>query len=116
MTTVRGMFGTPVTAVGADVANLSVDDIIAIDVDINGVWHQWNVGYNYPTPFFFGIVAGSGESIDGITFSPTLSNWVGIDNFSYAGADSSTPEPGSILLLGSGILGVAGILRRKLML
>jgi hypothetical protein len=29
---------------------------------------------------------------------------------------TSTPEPGSMMLLGSGILGVAGVLRRKLML
>ena len=29
---------------------------------------------------------------------------------------NSTPEPGSLLLLGSGILGAAGILRRKLLL
>jgi hypothetical protein len=112
MTTVRGMFNTPVGAVGADVANLSVNDTIAIDVDINGTWYQWNVAYTYPNAFFWGIVAGPGETIDGITFSPTTSNWVGIDNFAYGG----TPEPGTIALLGSGILGLAGVLRRKLML
>jgi hypothetical protein len=28
---------------------------------------------------------------------------------------SSTPEPGTLALLGSGILGVAGLLRRKLL-
>jgi hypothetical protein len=113
MTTVRGMFSTPVMAVGADVANLSVNDTIAINVDINGTWYQWNVAYTYPNAFFWGIVAGAGETIDGITFSPTTSNWVGIDNFSYGG--TASPEPGTIALLGSGILGLAGVLRRKLM-
>lgn len=114
LTTVRGTFGTPVGAVGADVANLGVSDTIAIDVDINGTWYQWNVAYTYPSAFFWGIVAGNGETIDGITFSPTTSNWIGIDNFSYGG--TGTPEPGTIALLGSGILGLAGVLRRKLML
>jgi hypothetical protein len=114
MTTVRGMFGTPVGAVGADVANLGANDTIGINVDINGTWYQWNVAYTFPNAFFWGIVAGPGETIDGITYSPTTSNWVGIDNFAYGA--SGTPEPGTIALLGSGILGLAGVLRRKLML
>lgn len=37
----------------------------------------------------------------------------GVTGLSYA---SSTPEPGSIMLLGSGVLGLAGVIRRKLML
>ena len=37
------------------------------------------------------------------------------DSFVFVGvASSSTPEPGSLVLLGSGILGLAGVLRRKL--
>ena len=111
MTTVQGMFATPVGAVGADVANLSVNDTIAINVDINGVWYTWNVPYTYPDAFFWGIVAGPGESILGITYSPTTSDWVGIDNFSYG---STVPEPGTIAMLGTGLLGVAGVLRRKM--
>jgi hypothetical protein len=35
----------------------------------------------------------------------------GIDDVSYNGA--STPEPSSLLLLGSGVLGLAGVVRRK---
>jgi hypothetical protein len=112
MTTVQGMFANPVGAVGADVGNLSVNDTIAINVDINGVWYSWNVPYTYPNPFFWGIVAGPGEAIYGITYGPTTSNWVGIDNFSYG----AVPEPGTIAMLGTGVLGLAGVLRRKLLL
>lgn len=111
MTTVQGTFATAVGAVGADVANLSVNDTIAINVEINGTWYLWSVPYTYPTPFFWGIVAGAGESIDAITFSPTTSNWVGIDNFAYG---SNIPEPGTMVMLGTGLVGLAGVLRRKL--
>ena len=35
--------------------------------------------------------------------------------FTISGSQATTPEPGSIMLFGSGILGIAGVLRRKLM-
>lgn len=38
----------------------------------------------------------------------------GGESFTLNGGTSSTPEPSSIMLLGSGILGFAGVLRRKL--
>jgi hypothetical protein len=36
------------------------------------------------------------------------------ESFTITGGQPTTPEPSSILLLGSGILGLAGVLRRKL--
>jgi PEP-CTERM motif len=36
------------------------------------------------------------------------------ESFTLSGGSGTTPEPSSILLFGSGILGVAGILRRRL--
>ncbi len=114
MTTVRGMFGSGVTGVGADVANLSVNDSITIAVDINGGWSQYQVAYTYPNAFFWGIIAAPGETIDGITFSPTTSNWVGIDNFSYgAGELSSVPEPAAYLLLGPALCMIGFAARRR---
>ena len=38
----------------------------------------------------------------------------GGESFTLSNPGTSTPEPSSILLLGSGILGLAGVLRRKL--
>lgn len=112
MTTIQGMFGIPTTALGVDVANLAVDDVIAINLDVDGTWTTYNISYTYPNAFFFGVVAAPGEVIDGITFSPTTSHWVGIDNFSYAGA-APTPEPASILLLGAGLAGMLSLVRRR---
>ena len=34
--------------------------------------------------------------------------------FTITGGTGTTPEPSSIMLFGSGILGLAGVLRRKL--
>ena len=36
------------------------------------------------------------------------------ESFNIVGSSGSTPEPGSVFLFGSGIAGVAGVLRRKL--
>jgi hypothetical protein len=39
-----------------------------------------------------------------------------LDDLAYGGGSTTTPEPGSLILLGSGVLGFAGLLRRKLSL
>lgn len=114
MTTVRGTFSPFTTAVGADVANLSGNDRISIDVNINGVWSNHVVAYTYPTSFFWGIVASPGESIEAITFTPTTSNWVGIDNFSYGTGGNTVPDAGSSLsLLGIGLAGLRAWRKRQ---
>jgi hypothetical protein len=42
----------------------------------------------------------------------TSGRWWLMDDFTYN--QSATPEPGSLMLLGSGVVGLAGMLRRKL--
>ncbi|MFZ1134827.1 MAG: PEP-CTERM sorting domain-containing protein [Candidatus Korobacteraceae bacterium] len=42
----------------------------------------------------------------------TAGHWWLMDDFTYNG--TTTPEPGTLLMFGSGIVGLAGILRRKI--
>ena len=49
--------------------------------------------------------------------SSAFENFLGTipsETFQILGGGGTTPEPGSIMLFGTGILGLAGVLRRKL--
>lgn len=103
------------------------------DVYINGVW----VGYFYledcdycKTLYTvtgtadFAPIYGSGSYNLSIVLHQTTPGGLGSEWFSVLNASggastaffSTTPEPSSILLLGSGLIGIAGVVRRKLMM
>jgi PEP-CTERM motif len=59
-----------------------------------------------------GSITGTGDgSGSGWSGSANEADWAG---FQIVRLSSTTPEPGSLLLLGSGVLGIAGMVRRKL--
>ncbi len=72
--------------------------------------------FNQPTLGFFGIVADSPISAIDLTVLGTVFNGgtIGlIDNFSYGTAAQDTPEVASMILIGSGLVVLAGLKKRK---
>jgi hypothetical protein len=61
---------------------------------------------------FFGITSDVG--ISSISFQSSTDQYLVMDNFTYGDDPPTVPEPGSLMLFGSGLFVVAGILRRKL--
>jgi PEP-CTERM motif len=87
--------------------------------DFHAMWDS-NTLYSQSDPntggawtlFSFDVV---GTGSDTITFSGRDDPaWMALDNVSVSAVTGTTPEPSSLLLLGSGLLTVGGAIRRKL--
>jgi len=65
-------------------------------------WTQFNTTFSAP-------VSGSYITVENVN----IGDYSFVDNFSLAGS-TSVPEPSAILLLGTGVVGLAGVLRRKI--
>ena len=68
---------------------------------------QGSTGSVYSTPYFFSVTDAPFSTV--LITSPDFV--LNINNITYNG--TSTPEPGTLIMLGSGVLAVAGGLRRR---
>lgn len=90
--------------------NVFVGGVDVFDYTVNGVSNSNNDG----SAAFIGVGDLTGSNITMIVLSSV--DQFGGNNFAINDlsiTQSTVPEPGSIALLGSGLLGIAGVLRRK---
>jgi hypothetical protein len=77
-----------------------------------------------PNGSFCGSLTYSCWTPIGVTFSGTAesavfagtANYIAFSNVTLGSANPGTPEPGTLIMFGSGVLGLAGVIRRKLTL
>jgi hypothetical protein len=108
-----------------DQANFSANTLAISDQNLGGGAAPWTMIF---TDSAFTSVSKVSDTFSGGGLTYSLAgdvltiNWVGDNTTGWTynalfdvGTGTSTPEPSSLLLMGSGILGLAGVARRKLM-
>jgi hypothetical protein len=108
------------TALGFDFASLYADDTATItlsDGSVQTVALPGAGGSGNPGDFsgleFFGVTAPGGITSVDISLAAGTYGVV-LTDLSYGTAATATPEPGTLLLLGSGLVGLVGAVRRKI--
>ena len=107
-------FATPITAFGMWITGVQTVFTSTFTLTFNdGMSQTLNLPINVNGgTSYYGFTDSA--SFSSITITNLSDDAWGIDDVSYS-SQSTVPEPSSLMLLGSGVIGLAGLLRRKLM-
>ena len=103
---------------GYDIDNIAVSGLSVATSSGTSYWlNLQNAVVPSGNPVFWDENSGKGCGGSGCPSiaSESAIGTIPSEAFTIGGGSVTTPEPGSILLFGSGILGLAGVLRRKLL-
>ena len=103
-------FSTPITYFGVD-AVVSNGNVNLVFTTSNGMLAVGTPGFLTPPAQFRAIEDATPFTT--VTLSTGLTGAFAIDNLTFVTAASTVPEPGTWAMLGTGLLGVAGVAARR---
>lgn len=114
---VAATFNGPVLGAGAYIESVSAGDVFASVFLFNAVYntligYTWEVNFTAPNQVIFIGANDSIAEVSGVIFDVAdASN--NIQPFQVGTLGFNTPEPGSMALMGTALLGLAGLLRKR---
>jgi PEP-CTERM motif len=113
-----GTVGVTDTFISTNQFGYNIDEISASGLNVSASGSAWLNLYNAVVPsgdpVYWDENSGAGCKSYGCPSSASESALGTIASEAFTIGNGSVPEPGSIVLLGSGVLGLAGLLRRRL--
>ncbi len=111
-TAVDFTFGAAINFFGVDITSIDFDETHVSFLDnLGNVLNDFVVDPEFAGASFFGVI--NTQAFSTVRFEFTGDEFLNFDYVEYGSGSGVVPEPGTLTLLGVGLLGVARVIRRK---